>query len=260
MIPLIDVHTHLDHPKFKDDLDEVIQRAKKAGLKAIINNGIDPETNRFTLELAKKYDIVKASLGIYPPEVLEAEIKQYGLNTKLKPFDIDEEIEFIKKNKKNIIALGEVGLDYSQETKKQPQKELFQKFIELSEKTKLPLSVHSRKAESEVIEMLESSKAKPVLHCFCGKIKLAKKAADLNYSFSIPCNIVNSQQFQRLVQEVNINQLLTETDAPYLGPIKQERNEPANVIHTIKKIAEIKRFEPEEVANNIFYNYQRLYL
>ena len=119
---LVDIHTHLDDKAFEKDLDRVIENARKAGIKTIINNGINPSTNRKTLELSKKYDIVKAALGIYPHEGL-------------KMGDIEVEIEFIEQNKKNIRAIGEVGLDYlwSKGNIKQP-KESFQKMIQLEEK------------------------------------------------------------------------------------------------------------------------------
>ena len=124
----------------------------------------------------------------------------------------------------------------------------------------MPLLVHTRKAEAETINLLQKKQAKKiVLHCFSGNLKLVKQAADLGYSFSIPPNILFSTHFQRVVEEVDINHLLTETDSPYLGPFKGKRNEPAYVRYTIKKIAEIKGFEEKEVEDAIFLNYQRMF-
>ncbi len=110
--------------------------------------------------------------------------------------------------------------------------------------------------------MLESSSIdakKVVLHCFSGNKKLIKHAADNGWNFSIPPVIVRLQHFQMMAEIININQLLTETDAPYLSPYPGKTNEPAYVAETIKKIAEIKGFEQEEVANNIFMNFQRIF-
>ena len=115
------------------------------------------------------------------------------------------------------------------------QKQVFQKLINLAEKINKPLIVHSRKAEADVIEMLENSKAKVLLHCFCGKKSLIKKAADLGFNFSIPTNVVRAQNFQGLIKEVDINQLFAETDAPYLSPFKDKRNEPAFCIRILQK-------------------------
>lgn len=248
---LIDVHCHLD---LLDDLDSVILRAKKAGVKVIVFNGINAKSNLKVLEISEKYDIVKAALGIYPPEAL---LKEENIE---QDFDIDSEIKFIRDNKDKIIAIGEIGLDYSTDADKTEQKELFRKMIRLGLKLDKPLIVHSRKAEEDVIKILEEEKAKKVvLHCFSGRKSLIKKADSLGYYFSIPTNIVRAENFQSMVKEVNINQLLTETDAPYLSPFKGKKNEPSFVIEAVKKIASIKGFEVEEVANNIFMNYQRLF-
>ena len=254
---LLDIHAHLDHFQFKDDLPDVIERAKDV---LIVASGINPETNRFALYLSGKYRNVKASLGLYPIEALEAEIKRGEYPIEPEKFDIDGEIGFIKENKDLIVAIGEIGLDYSlvPETEKK-QKELFQKMIEFAEKIKKPVVIHSRKAEQEVIDMLESSRLKKIiLHCFCGKQKLVKRAQDNGWYFSIPTNVVKSQQMQFIAETTNINNLLTETDSPYLSPYPGKRNEPSFVIEAVKKIAEIKRMDVKEAENNIFKNYLSL--
>jgi len=129
------------------------------------------------------------------------------------------------------------------------------------ERIKKPIVIHSRKAELECIEMLESSKIKKiVMHSFGGKKSLIKRAADLGFSFSIPPVITRLQHFETLVGMVDISQLLTETDAPYLSPYAGERNEPAFVKETIKKIAEIKNMTEDDVANVIYMNYTNVFL
>ncbi|MBU0615569.1 MAG: TatD family hydrolase [Nanoarchaeota archaeon] len=255
----IDIHCHLDHPEFKDRLEKVIQDAKKAGVKLILTNGINPETNRITLELAKKYDIVKPALGIYPINQLKKEIEEGNYPLKPNVFDVDEEIKYIEKNKDKILAIGECGLDGLDAGSMEDQKKVFQKLINLAEKIKRPLIVHSRKAEADVIEVLEHSKAKVLLHCFSGKKSLIKKAAELGYSFSIPTNVVRAQNFQDLIKMVDINQLFAETDSPYLSPFKDKRNEPAFIVESYKKIAEIKGMTLEDTKNNIWMNYQKLF-
>lgn len=249
---LVDVHAHLDLKEFDSDLDDVIKRAEKAEVKAIISNGINYKSNRKTMELSKKYKIVKPALGLYPDDAI-----------KLTQEQIKNEINFIKKNKDKIIAIGEVGLDYKYCKKKQEQefqKEIFLKIINLSKKINKPLIIHSRKAESDVVDILKNSDAKKViLHCFSGKLKLIKKAAELGFYFSVPTNVVRSNQFQKLVEIADINKLLTETDSPYLSPYKNKRNEPSFIIEAIKKIAEIKNISINETANNIFMNYQKIF-
>ena len=176
-------------------------------------------------------------------------------------FDVDEEIEFIKKNKNKIAAISEVGLDKSvPEHQIEKQKKVFEKIIELSEKIKKPLIVHSRKAEIDCIEMLESCKHKNiVMHFFSGKFTLVKRIEDNGWFFSIPCNIDRLQHFQLIAEKVNINQLLTETDSPYAPPKGEDRNEPRFVIKTVEQIAKIKKMDSEEVKNNIYMNFQKLF-
>ncbi|MBU0461173.1 MAG: TatD family hydrolase [Nanoarchaeota archaeon] len=256
---LIDVHCHLDHELFKKDIDDVIRRAKDAGVKKIITNGVNSETNRISLALAKKYDIVEAALGWYPQDALAKEVEsgEYPLQKQL--FTLDEELDFIKKQK--FVALGEVGLDYQHATDIPQQKKDFEKIIAFAEKVKKPLIVHSRKAETDVVEMLESLKAKKVvMHCFSGNFKLVKKIMDNGWSFSIPTNVVKSHHFQKIIAEVNISHLLTETDGPYLSPFPGRRNEPAFVLEAVRKIAEIKKLDMTEVENNLFMNYQNMFM
>jgi TatD DNase family protein len=258
---LIDLHCHLDHCYFKDDIDKVISDAKKAGLKVVLTAGINPETNRKTLALAEKYDIVKACLGIYPIQTLQKEIDSGEYPLKENKFDIDEEIKFIEKNKKNIVAIGEVGLDYFWiKDKQKEQKELFEKMISLAEKLNKPIIVHSRKAEQDCVDILECSKLKKIImHCFSGKKTLVKKVIDNNWFLTIPTNVVKSFQFQDNVKVIPITQIFCETDAPYLTPFKDKRNEPAFVAEAYKKVAEIKGMEFEEVVKNVYMNWQRVF-
>ena len=248
-MPLIDVHAHLDFPDYKDELASVMKKCKELKTTVVVN-GVSPESNKRVLELARRYDLVKPALGFYPTHVVEESNDVF-----------EEELDFIKRS--NCVAFGEVGLDFKygktpDEQKK--QESAFWRFIELSEKTKKPLIIHSRKAELKILEMLESSMVKkPILHMFSGKKKLVERAADNGFFFSVPVIVNKLEQFQELVKYTNINQLLTETDCPYLGPTPGVKNYPWNVRIAIKKIAELKKFEEVEVENNIFMNYQRLF-
>ncbi|MGV8161790.1 MAG: TatD family hydrolase [Candidatus Nanoarchaeia archaeon] len=253
----VDVHAHLDFPEYEKDLNQVLEECKAKGVKAIIVNGVHPESNRRVLELSHLHPIIKPALGFYPTHIVENKWEE-----------VEKELDFILHNKQKV-AIGEVGLDYKEEIKtnltideqKKIQKKAFEKIIEISEKTKKPLIIHSRKAELEVIEMIESSSLKnPVFHCFMGKRKLVQRIADNKWNFSIPVIAVKLEQLQELIQYTNINQLLTETDSPLLGPVPGERNTPSNVSLTVKKIAELKGFDEEETSKTIFMNYQRLFL
>ena len=256
---LIDIHSHLDHPLIYGNLDAVIENARKAGLKRIITNGISPETNRLCLEISKKYDIVECAMGLYPRSALKRDMEESHYPSGKADFDVDEEINFIKKNKNNMVAVSEVGLDFVNGADKE-QIDDFQKMIELAEQLKKPIVIHSRKAEQKCVEMLESSKNKKiVMHCFCGKKSLVKRINDNGWFLTVPTAVVRAQQFQELVKEVPLSQLFPETDTPYLSPYKDKMNEPAFITESYKKIAEIKGMDLKEVINNIYMNWQRVF-
>mgnify|MGYP001592689289 FL=1 len=256
---LIDAHTHLDHPLLISKIDEIIHRAKNAGLKHIITNGINPETNRICLELSKKRGIIKCAMGIYPRNALSKEKESGGYPSKVADFDVDEEIDFIRKNKNNIVAVSEVGLDFVNGEDKE-QIEDFEKMINLAEELKKPIVVHSRKAEQKCIEILEGSNLKKVvMHCFSGKKQLVKRIADNGWFLTVPTIVVRSFQFQDIARNVPITQLFCETDSPYLSPYKEQMNEPAFVIESYKKIAEIKNMGITGVVNNIYMNWQKVF-
>ncbi len=252
---IVDIHAHLDHKDI--DIPKVLSNAEKSGVSKIFTSGINPHTNRIALELAEKYEIVEASLGIYPIEALKKEIETGEYPLPNESFDIDEEIDFIRK--KNPLVIGEVGMDRAMVTDKdKEQAELFQKMIDLAEELNKPLIIHSRKAEAQIVDILESSSIKKVImHCFMGKKKLVKRISDNGWMFSVPPNITRSQQFQIIADEVPLSQLLTETDAPYLSPYKDQLNEPAFITETIKMISKIKQLEYSEVEKNLYMNYQK---
>lgn len=260
---LVDVHCHLDNKELMDRLDEVLKNAEEAGVKAIITNGLEPLTNRMSLELAKKHKIVKAALGIYPMDSLERDARSDKYPIMWQPFDVDDELRFIESNKDKISAIGEIGLDFvdSTEEQKKEQETVFRKLLELAQRIDKPVTVHSRAAELRVVEILEEvSQKRVMLHCFSGRHHLVKRAIKNGWYLSIPCNIVRSQHFQKVVELCPMSQLLTETDAPLLSPYKDKMNEPAFVSVTIKKMAEIKGMDEIEVANAVFQNYQRLFM
>ena len=244
----IDVHCHIEMCKGKPE--EIVKRAKKAGVSIMINQGVNTRANRKCLELASKLNEIKPALGIYPLDAL-----------KLDDEKLDEELDFIRKNREKIVALGEIGLDFKEDlTNRERQKEIFQKIINLSFELDIPLIVHSRKAEKECIEMLEKAGAKKVvMHCFSGNFGLVKKIIENGWFFSIPASIKFSEHFQKLVKECPISQLFCETDSPYLHPDKERDNEPMNVAESYKKIAEIKGISLKECEREIEKNYKRLF-
>ncbi len=263
---LVDVHCHINHEQLKPQLNEVLKRAEKAGVKAILLSGVNPENNKEVLELSKKHPLIKASLGIYPIDALGKQPDATGLPHHEGKIDLDKEFQFIEKHKDNIIAIGEVGMDFYWVTKEETYEEQtanFRKIIQFAIKLQKPIIIHSRKAEEECLEILEQeikhNEIPVIQHCFSGRKSLMTKAIELGHYFSIPPIITKASNFQTLVKKAPLTQLLTETDAPWLSPFKDKPNEPAFVIESIKKIAEIKSLSEQEVADAIWQNYQKIF-
>jgi len=243
----IDIHSHIDICK---DIDILIKNAKKENVK-ILTAGTSPKSNRKILELKEKYPEINICLGIYPIDAL-----------KLSEEKIDSEIEFIKKNKNKISAIGEVGIDLKENSEQtlETQKENLKKFGNLAKELDVPIIIHSRKAEKECIELLEKlNYNKIIMHCFSGNMKLVDKIIKNNWNLSIPANVKHSEHFQKIVEKTPIKQLFCETDSPFLHPDKLQENEPANVIESYKKISEIKALPLAEVEKQIEENYKRLF-
>ena len=152
-------------------------------------------------------------------------------------------------------------MDFKEDEKEhERQKKIFKKCISLSIDLDKPIIIHSRKAELECIELLESLKAKKVImHCFCGKWKLVERIQNNGWFLTVPTSVVKSEQFQRVAREVPLDQLFCETDAPFLHPEKKWPNEPALVVESYMKIAELKKISLEEVTQAIESNYAKLF-
>lgn len=245
----IDTHCHLDFPDYDEDRPAVIERAQIAGCKAIICNGIDQASNEKIIALAKKYAIIKASLGYYPSHLADVSEEEFSFA-----------LDFIRAN--TPVSLGEIGLDYKEveETDRALVEKRFLQLLDLAEELDLPVIIHSRKAEERCIELLENKKLKVIMHCFSGKKRLVERVAKNGWTFSIPATVVRTEHFQNIIHNYPLSQIVTETDGPYLSPFRDKRNEPAFIIESIKKIAEIKGMTSEEVGNQIFMNYQKLFL
>ena len=207
--------------------------------------------NSELLLITKKYSIVQPALGIHPTDSISLTKKE-----------INQELNFIEKNKSNIIAIGEIGLDYHWHKKEKEfakQIEVFKKLLNLAEKLSKPVFIHSRNAVKEILEILKEYNLKIILHSFEGNKKQIQEAIKQGYYFSVPTSIKRSTHFQNLVKIIPLSKLLTETDAPFLPPNLGQRNEPAFIKESIKKMADIKQITEKEAANNLFLNYKNLF-
>ncbi|MBW2518622.1 MAG: TatD family hydrolase [Deltaproteobacteria bacterium] len=246
---LVDTHAHMCDPSFDEDRDAVLERARKAGVAAIIAVGENLADARKNLELAEKYPILKPAAGLYPTHLDLEQARQMA--------------DFLRDNKSRIVAIGEVGLDYwivKEDSEKTLQREILKTFIALSKELNMPLNIHSRSAGRHAIALLLENDAPRVqMHAFDGKAGAALPAVEAGHFFSIPPSVVRSRQKQKLVKRLPLSCLLIESDSPVLGPDPSERNEPANIRQSIKAIAELKGVAEEEVVAAVSENTERLY-
>jgi len=245
----IDTHAHLCDAAFEADLAQVLCRAQKAGVGAIVAVGEDLADARRNLDLARQHPMIKPTAGLYPAILDEALA--------------DAMVAFIRRHQERIVAIGEVGLDFwlaKSDDQRQIQRRILVRFVRLALELDLPLNVHSRSAGRHAIELLIEQGARRVqMHAFDGKAGNARPALEAGYFFSVPPSVVRSRQKQKLVRQLPLSQLLLETDSPVLGPDADQRNEPANIAMAARAIAEIKKVAVQAVIEAAWENSLRLY-
>jgi TatD DNase family protein len=252
---LIDTHCHLESDSFRADIDDVLHRARTAGVVRMLTIGINAASSRAVVLLANRYDCLSAIVGIHPNHTHEA-----------KPGDW-EQIEQLAVHPQ-VVGIGETGLDnYWKDAPLDGQRDAFIQHIELSRRVGKPFVVHCREAEQEVLEVLRQSAASGplngVMHSFCGSPETATACLELGLylSFSGMLTYKKNDQLRSLAATVPLDRLLVETDAPYLAPqaFRGKRNEPAWVAHTNACLAEVHGIEPEAMARQTTANAHRLF-
>lgn len=253
-IKYYDTHSHINLEPQLSDIEEIINHMKENNT---ITNliGVDIESSKSSIELAKKYPtILKSAVGIHPESV-----ELYKDNIDKVISDLDE---LIKNNIDVVIAIGEIGLDYTYENYDvNLQKCLFKKQIELAIKYNLPINIHNRDSSDDLISILkEYNYEKVMIHCFYLNYEYAKKFIELNCMLSIPGMITfknkSLDEFRECIKKVPIEKLVVETDSPYLTPEphRGKMNYPYYVKYVIEKIAEIKSMNFEEAREKILKN------
>ena len=231
---MIDVHAHLAYPDFDEDRDEVIRKCRKE-LSAVIVSSARYDEGVKALEMREKHPgFIFVTLGYHPTEG--------GENYK-------GVLDLIRENRDRIVAVGEVGLDYHWEkdiNKRQQQKTVFGKFIDLAKELKKPLVIHSWDAEWDCFDMVKSSGLKCVFHCYSGPLELAEQIIDAGFFISMSTHIVFSKHHRKLAKVIPMDRLLLETDSPFLDP-NREKNYPWNIKLSAEKLARIKHLTKEEV-------------
>lgn len=250
---LTDSHTHLNAEQFKDDQEEVIQRALDAGVTRIVNVGFNRETIPSSIELAEKYDFIYSTVGWHPVDAID-----------MMPGDL-EWIESLCQHEK-VVAIGEIGLDYYwDKSPKDVQQRVFREQIRLARKLGMPIVIHNRDAHQDILTILKEEKAAEVggiMHCFSGSWETAKQCLDMNFhiSFGGPVTFKNAVQPKEVLAQVPLDRLLIETDAPYLTPhpFRGKRNETGYVRLVAETAAEIRGMTLEELAEVTTNNAIRL--
>lgn len=247
---LVDTHAHLCNSAFDEDRLEVLERARRAGVGAVVAVGETLSEAEHNLEIAARYPgMVFPAAGLFPT-ILDLE-------------QAETLAAWIRAQRDRLIAVGEVGLDLwkvQEAADRDLQRQIFGLFIDVAMEVDLPLNIHSRAAGRQTIEMLlERGAARVQLHAFDGRAAKAQPAVEAGYFFSVPPSVVRSAQKQKLVRRLPLSSLLVETDSPVLGPEPEKRNEPANIVVSVRAIAELKELPIPEVAAAVTANTLRLY-
>lgn len=242
---LIDTHCHLDPNYFPEGPDAILERAREGGVSAFIVIGVDRDLSaaRAAISLSERLRYVRAVVGVHPHD---ASVLDDAM------LDALDEMA----GHPNVVAIGEIGLDYHyMHSPMDTQKEVFRRLIALAKKHKKPIVIHTREAPEDTLSILEQEKADEiggVIHCFSEDRAFAQRAVDLDFdlSFSGIVTFKNARAIHEVAAWVPAHRFMVETDSPYLAPVpfRGKRCEPLHVMHTAKKVAELRGLHFDEIA------------
>ncbi|MDD2492991.1 MAG: TatD family hydrolase [Bacilli bacterium] len=248
---IIDTHMHIFDDRYQGIIDEVVAEAKANNVGLMIAVGYDYESSLKAIELAHKYDCIYASVGLHPSEVVKEK---------------DKSLEWLESllHENKVIAIGEIGLDYYwDQSFKELQKELFAKQIGLAKANNLPIIVHNREATQDCFTILKQNLVPGVMHCYSSSVEMAHEFTKLGYYLGIGGVVTfkNSKEIKKVVKDIDIQYLLSETDSPYLAPMpyRGKMNRPAYTKHVVEEIAKIKETDLAMVEEALASNAQRLF-
>ena len=255
----VDSHAHIDGTEFDSDRENVIQRARDAGVSAILNIGTgDPHSGALerAVELAEAHADIYTTIGIHPHDARLFDDKAEQLIIKLKT------------QSSRVIAWGEIGLDFHYDNSpRDVQMKVFQRQLQLADEANLPVIIHTREAEAETIEILKSHSAggspPGIMHCFSGSSWLGQQAIDLGFylSFSGILTVKKAEELRAIAKQVPLDRLLIETDCPFLAPVpyRGKRNEPAYVVEVARCLANLHEKTIEEMGQITSENFASLF-
>ena len=250
---VFDTHCHLDDEKFDEDREEAYLRMADAGVRRCVCVGSDLATSRRSLAFSRAHEGVYAAVGVHPHEAKDAPAGYLDELTRL----LDE---------KKAVALGEIGLDYYYDfSPRDVQKKVLAEQVDLAVKLDVPVIFHIRDAHGDMIDFFRSRKTLPggIIHCFSGSTETAREYGKMGFyiSFAGPLTFKKAPHLWEAAKAVPLDRLLVETDSPYLAPEPKRgrRNEPANVVWVLKKLAELREIPEEEMARITWENGCRVY-
>ncbi len=240
---LIDTHTHLDFDRFDADREAVIERAKESNVSAMLTIGIDHKTSLAAVDIAQRHSNIFASVGVHPHDAKD------------KTDEHMQELADLLAHPR-VVAIGEVGLDYHYDySPREVQRRVLRQFLDLSQHTQMPLIIHTREADEDILAIIRDkarSGWRGVFHCFSGDVQMARRVLDLGFYISFTGNITFKNSRSVLVmKEIPLEHLLVETDCPFMAPVphRGKRNEPAFVNLVAQKIAEVKNIPLHDVIH-----------
>ncbi len=255
---LVDSHCHLDDEQFDDDREAVIERALEAGVTEMVavGTGKGPPDLEAGIRLAERYPFFHATVGIHPHDASKADAETL--------VRLEELLSHPK-----VIAVGEIGLDYYYDNSpREQQRELFAKQLRIAASARKPVTIHTRDAWEDTLELLERhwlpAGLGGIMHCFSGGPEQARRVIKMGFhvSFAGILTFPKALLVQKAIREVPLDRLLVETDAPYLAPVPKrgKRNEPAYIVETVKKAAQLLNEEFDTIASVTTANFRRLCL
>lgn len=249
---IFDTHAHYDDEQFNEDRESLLLGMKGKGVGRIVNVGASMQMSKDSIALAEKYPFVYAAVGVHPESIEEVNES----NIKL--------LEEMSKHPK-CVAIGEIGLDYHYEGfDASAQKNAFEMQIDLADRTKMPIIVHSRDAAKDTYDIMKSTKAKDlkgVVHCFSYSLEEAKKYLEWDYYIGVGgvLTFKNGRKLREVVENISIDRIVLETDCPYLCPVRGSRNDSSYIRDVVEILAQIKGMSAEEVISATYANACRLY-
>jgi TatD DNase family protein len=254
-VKLVDSHCHLDDPRFDQDREETIGRARAAGVETMmaIGTGEGPPDLEAGLRLAEQYPFIYASVGVHPHDASKATEKTFARLRELAAHS-------------KVLAIGEIGLDYHYDfSPREVQRAVFTRQLEIAQETEKPIVIHTREAWQDTLELVGKRwNGGGIMHCFTGGEREAEEALALGFhlSFGGVLTFPKAQNIREAARMTPANRLLVETDCPYLAPAphRGKRNEPAFLTETVQRLAEVRRQSPGEIAALTTANFQNLCL